>query len=77
MGIESIIINFMKKVSNIKNPDDTKKYFIELEDTLLLNKQIADGYAFDYLSWTESKTRNKTFAELRKEKYEKWKSELN
>ncbi|MDQ3019366.1 MAG: hypothetical protein M3R36_02175 [Bacteroidota bacterium] len=69
MGIEPIILSFIRKMSNIKNPDDLKKLFTEFKDTLVKNQKILDEYAFDYLSWVESKILKKSFAEIRRDKY--------
>lgn len=69
MGIEPIILSFIKKMSNVKNPDDLNKMFTELKDTLVKNKTILDQYAFDYLSWVESKIQKKSFAEIKRLKY--------
>ncbi|MEO8209837.1 MAG: hypothetical protein ABI840_04720 [bacterium] len=69
MGIEPIILSFIRKMSNIKNPDDLKKMFTEFKDTLVKNQKILDEYAFDYLSWVESKILKKSFAEIRRDKY--------
>ncbi len=69
MGIEPIILGFIKKMSNVKDPVNMKKLYIELKDLLDRNKEIVNEYAFDYLSWVESKIQNRSFAEIKREKY--------
>jgi len=69
MGIEPTILGFIKKISNVKDSDKMKQLYIELKDSLERDKEIVNEYAFDYLSWVESKLQNKPFAEIKRKKY--------
>lgn len=69
IGIEPYFLNFIKRISNIKDPSNIKALYKELRETLKKKKELLEEYAFDYLSWAESKARNRPFPEIKKEKF--------